>query len=128
VDFLDMAEIGANPSRIIAVWAAAVDEHVGSGRGLRGVGEPAWHGRRAVELVECQLHELLLNEAFDTGPAWRLTCPYDEELLPRAVCRGALRAHPVRATSRGRLPSADYASTAMSRRSRNRCPGRGRAC
>jgi anti-sigma regulatory factor (Ser/Thr protein kinase) len=109
VDFLDMAEIGANPPRIIAVWAAAVDEHVGSGRGLRGLGEPAWHGRRTVELVECQLHELLLNVAFDAGPAWRLMCPYDEELLPRTVCRGALRAHPVRATSRGRLPSADYA-------------------
>jgi anti-sigma regulatory factor (Ser/Thr protein kinase) len=109
VQFLDMAEIGGNPSRIIAVWAAAVDEHVGPGRGLRGVGEPAWHGRRPVELVECQLHELLLNVAFDTGPAWRLMCPYDEERLPRAVCRGALRAHPVRATSRLRRRSADYA-------------------
>jgi anti-sigma regulatory factor (Ser/Thr protein kinase) len=109
VEFLDMAEVGANPSRIIAVWAAAVEEHVGSGRGLRGVGEPAFHGRRAVELVECQLHELLLNEAFDSGPAWRLMCPYDEALLPRAVCRGALHAHPVRSTSRGRLPSAHYA-------------------
>jgi anti-sigma regulatory factor (Ser/Thr protein kinase) len=108
VDFLDMAEVGANPSRIIALWATAVEEHVGSGRGLRGVGEPAYSGRRAVELVECQLHELLLNEAFDCGPAWRLMCPYDEELLPRAVCRGALRAHPVRATSSERLPSADY--------------------
>jgi anti-sigma regulatory factor (Ser/Thr protein kinase) len=109
VDFLDMAEIGANPSRIIAVWAAAVDLHTKAGRGLRGVGEPAFYGRREVELLECQLHELLLNEAFDSGPAWRLMCPYDERLLPRAVCRGALRAHPVRSTSEHRLPSTDYA-------------------
>jgi len=109
VEFLDMADIGANPSRIIAVWAAAVDRHVGAGRGLRGVGEPAFHGRREAELVECQLHELLLNEAFDDGPAWRLMCPYDERLLPRAVCRGALRAHPMRSTAQHRLPSVGYA-------------------
>lgn len=108
VDWLDMAEVGANPSRIIAVWAAAVDEHTTAGRGLRGVGEPAFHGRRDVEFLECQLHELLLNEAFDPGPAWRLMCPYDEQLLPRSVCRGALRAHPMRSTARQRLASADY--------------------
>ena len=109
VDLLDMADVGANPSRIIAVWAAAVDLHVGSGRGLRGVGEPAWHGRREAEFAECQLHELLLNEAFDGGPAWRLMCPYDEQALPRSVSRGALRSHPVRSTARERLPSAGYA-------------------
>jgi anti-sigma regulatory factor (Ser/Thr protein kinase) len=108
VDFLDMAEIGANPSRIIAVWSAVVDEHTTSGRGLRGIGEPAFHGRREVEFLECQVHELLLNTAFDSGPAWRLMCPYDEQLLPRAVCRNALRSHPVRSTSTGRLPSAEY--------------------
>jgi anti-sigma regulatory factor (Ser/Thr protein kinase) len=108
VEFLDMGEIGANPSRIIAVWATAVDRHTTAGRGLRGIGEPAFHGRREAELVECQMHELLLNEAFDDGPAWRLMCPYDEQLLPRAVCRGALRAHPVRSTSLQRLPSAGY--------------------
>jgi anti-sigma regulatory factor (Ser/Thr protein kinase) len=109
VDFLDMADVGANPARIIAVWATAVDLHVGSGRGLRGIGEPAFHGRREAEFVECQLHELLLNEAFDGGPAWRLMCPYDEQVLPRSVCRGALRSHPVRTTSRERRPSPGYA-------------------
>jgi anti-sigma regulatory factor (Ser/Thr protein kinase) len=108
VDFLDMAEIGANPSRIIAVWSAAVEEHTTTGRGLRGVGEPAFHGRREAEFLECQVHELLLNTAFDPGPAWRLMCPYDEQRLPRAVCRGALRSHPVRSTSTERLTSADY--------------------
>jgi anti-sigma regulatory factor (Ser/Thr protein kinase) len=109
VDFLDMAGFGANPARIIAVWAAAVDLHLGSGRELRGVGEPAFHGRREAEFVECQLHELLLNEAFDGGPAWRLMCPYDEQVLPRSVCRGALRSHPVRSTPGGRRPSSGYA-------------------
>jgi len=109
VRFLDMAEIGANPARIIGVWASAVEEHTGSGQGLRGVGEPAWYGRRAVELEECQLHEQLLNHAFDDGPAWRLMCPYDEQHMPRTVVRGALAAHPVRSTTADRTPSDHYA-------------------
>ena len=72
VELLDMAEIGANPARIIAVWAAVLEKHTGAGRRLRGVGEPAFPGRRTAELVECRLHELLLNAAFDDGPGWRL--------------------------------------------------------
>ena len=46
VEFLDMAEIGANPARIIGVWADALDRHTAAGRRLRGVGEPAFAGRR----------------------------------------------------------------------------------
>ncbi|MGY1633011.1 anti-sigma factor RsbA family regulatory protein [Geodermatophilus sp. SYSU D01186] len=94
VDFLDMSEIGGNPGRIIGVWTEVLDRHTAAGRTLRGVGEPAYPGRSPAELVECELHELLLNEAFDGGPAWRLLCPYDERGLPGAVCAGALRTHP----------------------------------
>ena len=94
VRFLDMAEIGGNPSRIIAVWAEALAEATAHGRGLRGVGEPAFPGRRAVEFDECHLHELLLNSAFDPGPGWRLMCPYDAERLPEPVRDRALRSHP----------------------------------
>jgi anti-sigma regulatory factor (Ser/Thr protein kinase) len=108
VEFLDMADIGANPARIIGVWATALDEHTRAGRQLRGVGEPAFHGRREAELVECELHELLLNHAFDGGPAWRLLCPYDEERLPREVTRRALHTHPIRSTAADRQPSALY--------------------
>jgi len=110
VDFHDMAEIGANPARIIAVWAALLDRHTAAGRRLRGVGEPAFVGRRTAELNECRLHELLLNHAFDDGPGWRLLCPYDQEHLPRAVTQAALRTHPVRSTSDTRLSSNGYAS------------------
>jgi anti-sigma regulatory factor (Ser/Thr protein kinase) len=109
VDFLDMAEIGANPARIIPVWRAVLDRHTGEGRRLRGVGEPAFVGRRTAELVECRLHELLVNHAFDDGPGWRLLCPYDQEHLPRAVTQAALRTHPVRSTSNSRRPSLEYA-------------------
>jgi anti-sigma regulatory factor (Ser/Thr protein kinase) len=110
VQFLDMSEIGQNPARIIGVWARTLQEHTDAGRQLRGVGEPAFVGRRETELVECRLHELLLNHAFDGGPAWRLLCPYDEEHLPRAVTRGARHTHPVTTTVAGRLPSDDYAA------------------
>ena len=98
VSFLDMAEIGANPARIIGVWAAALEKHTAAGQQLRGIGEPAFHGRRELEFVECQLHEQLLNHAFDGGPAWRLLCPYDEVKLPRAVVRAALHTHPIQTT------------------------------
>jgi anti-sigma regulatory factor (Ser/Thr protein kinase) len=108
VEFLDMAEIGQNPARIIGVWASTLEEKSAAGRRLRGVGEPAFVGRREAELVECRLHELLLNHAFDGGPAWRLLCPYDEEHLPRAVTRGALHTHPIAATVAGRHPTQEY--------------------
>jgi anti-sigma regulatory factor (Ser/Thr protein kinase) len=110
VQFLDMAEIGANPARILGVWASAVARHADGG--LRGVGEPAWFGRRPAELVECQLHEVLLNHAFTGGPSWRLMCPYDEQHLPGPVCRGALQAHPVRATPGARRASTTFADDA----------------
>ena len=109
VTFLDMAEIGANPARIIGVWASALEKHTAAGQQLRGIGEPAFHGRRELEFVECQLHEQLLNHAFDGGPAWRLLCPYDEVKLPRAVVRAALHTHPIRSTVSDRLPSEAYA-------------------
>jgi len=110
VQFLDMAEIGGNPARIIGVWAATLEKHTRAGRRVRGVGEPAFAGRRPAEFAECELHELLLNRAFDDGPAWRLLCPYDEDRLPRAVTRGALHTHPIRSTSASRLTSDSYAA------------------
>jgi anti-sigma regulatory factor (Ser/Thr protein kinase) len=110
VEFLDMADIGANPARIIAVWEAAVERHAGTG--LRGVGEPAYPGRRDAELAECQLHELLLNTAFDGGPAWRLMCPYDVARLPKAVCAGAVASHPLRLTTAGRTANPGFAAGA----------------
>jgi anti-sigma regulatory factor (Ser/Thr protein kinase) len=109
VRFRDMAEIGQNPARIIAVWARTLQEHTDAGRRLRGVGEPSFVGRRKAELVECRLHELLLDHAFDGGPPWRLLCPYDEAQLPRSVTRDALHDHPLAGTSAGRRRSSDYA-------------------
>jgi anti-sigma regulatory factor (Ser/Thr protein kinase) len=113
VELLDMAEVGGNPARIVALWETAVQRHTTAGPGLRGIGEPAYPGRRAAELVECQLHELLLNRAFDGGPPWRLMCPYDERRLSRATVAGARVAHPVVSRPAGRVPSPEFQDDAL---------------
>ena len=92
VAFLDMAAVGANPARIIPAWHEFVDAH--PGQAVRGVGEPAWAGRSREELAECELHEALLNLAFDDRSDFELLCPYDVEALPGDVIAGAMRTHP----------------------------------
>ena len=93
VVFADMAEVGANPARIIPAWQEFVQKHGEAGRGLRGIGEPIWKGRTADELIECQRHESLLNVAFGRGRPWTLLCPYDVENLPPEVIVEARRSH-----------------------------------
>jgi hypothetical protein len=93
VEFIDMDELGANPARIIPRWQAFVAEHAATGVPLRGIGAPIWAGRRPEELVECQLHEALLNVAVDPDtPLW-LSCPYDVS-LGQDVIAEAHRSHP----------------------------------
>ncbi len=94
VTFVDMAELGANPARIIPAWREFVEVHAPQGVPIRGVGEPVWAGRRAAEILECQLHEALLNLAVapDT-PLW-LVCPYDLSSLDAEVIVEAHRSHP----------------------------------
>jgi anti-sigma regulatory factor (Ser/Thr protein kinase) len=93
VHFADMAEVGANPARIIPAWKDFVTRHGGGGRRLRGIGEPIWKGRTADELIECQRHESLLNVAFGRGKPWWLLCPYDTEKLDASVIEEARRSH-----------------------------------
>jgi anti-sigma regulatory factor (Ser/Thr protein kinase) len=94
VTFADMAEVGANPARIIPAWREFVDRHAGSGRRLRGIGEPIWAARSPAELVECQRHESLLNLAFADTPGFYLLCPYDTAALDAHVLDEACRSHP----------------------------------
>ena len=95
VQLLDMAEVGANPARIIPVWRQFLDEHVAADRSVRGIGEPIWAGRTEAELAECHQHESLLNLAFGAGPGWRLLCPYDVAALPDEVIEEARGNHPM---------------------------------
>ncbi|HTV99465.1 MAG TPA: sensor histidine kinase [Streptosporangiaceae bacterium] len=93
VDFADMAEVGGNPARIIAVWQDFVTGHPGSAQ-LWGVGEPIHPDRSPAGLAECQLHEALLNVAFDAATRLWLLCPYDLEALADEVINDAQRSHP----------------------------------
>lgn len=93
IHFVDMAEAGQNPARIIPLWADFVAGNA-SAPGLRGIGEPIYPERDADSLVECQRHESLLNVAFDGTPSWSLVCPYDTDALDPAVITEAHRSHP----------------------------------
>jgi anti-sigma regulatory factor (Ser/Thr protein kinase) len=93
VTFADMASVGQNPARIIPAWQDFVDRNAGSGRQLRGIGEPIWPARSGAELAECQLHEALLNLAFAAAPRFWLLCPYDRSALAPDVIREAERSH-----------------------------------
>ncbi|HET9649239.1 MAG TPA: MEDS domain-containing protein [Microlunatus sp.] len=95
VEFVNMAELGRNPARIIPAWRQFVHGQPEPGRPVRGIGEPIWPGRHPQELRECQLHEALLNIAVDPDtPLW-LICPYDTGTLDAAVVEEAHRSHPV---------------------------------
>jgi anti-sigma regulatory factor (Ser/Thr protein kinase) len=108
VRFIDVARLGRNPARIIPAWRDFVDRGVAGGYRVRGIGEPIWAGRSAAELVECQWHETLLNRAFDSGPEWRLMCPYDLAALDDDVIVEAFRSHPVLVTDNARRASQSY--------------------
>ena len=92
VGFTDMASVG-NPARIITAWRAFVDKHAGAAQ-LWGIGEPIYSERSPAELAECQLHEALLNVAFDADTPFSLLCPYDLEALAGDVIDEAHRTHP----------------------------------
>lgn len=94
VRFSDMAEIGRNPARIIPAWHSFTGEHQRAGKRALGIGEPIWSGRSSHELVECQLHEALINVAFSPTDAFHLLCPYDVATLDPAVIHEARCTHP----------------------------------
>jgi anti-sigma regulatory factor (Ser/Thr protein kinase) len=90
VTFVDMAETGRNPARIIPRLREFVESH--PGRRIRFVSEPAWPGRSAAELRETARHEALTNRAFD-GAALAILCLYGDRLAT-SVIDSAHRTHP----------------------------------
>jgi hypothetical protein len=93
--FVDMVQLGGNPARIIPAWQEFLDANAGRRRPARGIGEPIWVGRRPEELLECQLHEALLNVAIEPELPFWLVCPYDATGLTAEVVEEAHRSHPV---------------------------------
>jgi anti-sigma regulatory factor (Ser/Thr protein kinase) len=107
VVFADMAELGANPARIIPAWRAFVDANAGGP--MRGIGEPIWADRSPTELVECQCHEALLNLAFAAASDFHLVCPYDTVQLDADVIAEAEASHPFVAGSPSPAYRGDHA-------------------
>ncbi|MPY41780.1 sensor histidine kinase [Streptomyces phyllanthi] len=93
VRFLDMAQAGRNPGRIIpTVLRAFADAHTGTR--VRIIGEPIWAGRSSVEYPACVQHEALINPAFQ-GRDVTILCPYDAARLDERVLTDAYATHPV---------------------------------
>jgi anti-sigma regulatory factor (Ser/Thr protein kinase) len=88
--FVDMHRVGGNPALAIPLWRDFVQDH--DGRRVKGIGEPAWAGRRGAALEECHRHECLLNHAF-RGSAWDLLCAYDAESLGDEALERVARSH-----------------------------------
>lgn len=108
VTFVDMHQLGSNPARIIPAWLDFLSAYAGGRRPARGIGEPIWLGRRPEELLECQLHEALLNVAVDPETPFWLICPYDAKQLDPAIIAEAYRSHPVIRTGSGYTGSNSY--------------------
>jgi hypothetical protein len=104
VSFVDMADEGRNPNRIIPwMLATFVEEHPGP---VRIIGEPVFVGRGPEEVAACVQHEALINVALAEGDLIIL-CPYDVRQLSHVVPY-AERTHPVVRDDRGRRLSTSY--------------------
>ncbi|CNG48295.1 regulator of sigma factor [Mycobacterium tuberculosis] len=113
VTWVDMAEAGRNPGRIIpGVLRDFADRHTG-GR-VRIIGEPIWPGRTSAEYPACVQHEALINLAF-AGRAVSILCPYDASGLGPVALADARATHPTVIDRHGERASADYAPHRMIR-------------
>jgi anti-sigma regulatory factor (Ser/Thr protein kinase) len=93
VEYLDLAEAGRNPGRIIpSVLFAFVRKYLGSR--VRIVGEPIWPGRSAAEYRAALQHEALINIALADQPA-TILCPYARYGLDAGALAQARQTHPV---------------------------------
>jgi anti-sigma regulatory factor (Ser/Thr protein kinase) len=102
VAYADMGDVGHNPARIIPAWRRFLAEQ-DAGPAMRGIGEPIHAGRTGDELVECHVHEALLNCAFDdVALDFWLLCPYDSSALAPTVVDGARDTHPYVTNGDGR--------------------------
>jgi anti-sigma regulatory factor (Ser/Thr protein kinase) len=102
VAYADMQDVGRNPALILQKWRDFVAEHADTGRALRGVGEPVSPARSEAALVECHIHESLLNAAFETEPDFWMLCPYDTTDLAGSDVAHAVANHPYLRDERGR--------------------------
>jgi hypothetical protein len=108
VQFVDILELGRNPARLIPALQDFLSAWSGYGRPARAIGEAMWAGRPAEEMLECELHEALLNVAVDPDLPFWLVCAYDEEQLDAEIIAEAGRSHPALATATSYQGSPSY--------------------
>ncbi len=106
VRFVDMAEAGRNPGRIIPTVFYAFAHGHSAGR-VRIVGEPIWPGRSTAEYRAALQHEALLNVAL-AGQEATILCPYDRQGLDATALADARRTHPGLVAGGLREISPDY--------------------
>lgn len=94
VDWMDSAQAGHNPARMIPFWRELLAPHAEAGRPLRAVAELA-PTRSSAEDEEAVLNEALLNLAFRRATGFRLRCPYDARTAPDELISTLERTHPV---------------------------------
>ncbi|OBG27559.1 regulator of Sig8 [Mycobacterium sp. 852002-51057_SCH5723018] len=102
----DIAEVGRNPSRFMAIQGSFADEH--PDRRVRIVSQLAWPGRSDDEFVACIEHEALVNGALEGYQATGL-CLYDASRLNDDVLADARATHPLLWRCGELHRSADYA-------------------
>lgn len=106
VEFVDMAQVGRNPGRILpSVLYAFIRRH--PARRVRIVGEPIWPGRSTAEYRAALQHEALINIALEQEQA-SILCPYDCDGLDSTALAQARQTHPVLIEEARRNPSTDY--------------------
>jgi anti-sigma regulatory factor (Ser/Thr protein kinase) len=106
VRFVDMAEAGRNPGRIIRTVLYAFAQEHPAGR-VRVVSEPVWRGRSAAEYRAALQHDALINVALADQRA-TILCPYDRHGLDGAALADARKTHPVLVEGDLRQVSTDY--------------------
>ncbi|MEV4709269.1 sensor histidine kinase [Actinoplanes sp. NPDC049316] len=107
VRFIDMAESGRNPGRIIpSVLCAVADDHPAGP--VHIVTESTWAERTAAEYPACVQHEALVDRVL-SGRSVSVLCPYDVTHLPHAALADARLTHRTVVQGRHRRHNDRYA-------------------
>jgi anti-sigma regulatory factor (Ser/Thr protein kinase) len=106
VQFVDMAEAGRNPGRIIPAVLYAFTQTYPARR-VRIIGEQIWPGRSTAEYRAALQTEALINIAL-AGHKATILCPYDCHELGGTALTQARQTHPMLCEGSQRVRSADY--------------------
>ena len=74
VRFIDIADVGRNPARLIPFWRDVIRQS--GDRPVLGLSESVYPGRTAAEYDEALLNEGLTDIAFAADAGFRLCCPF----------------------------------------------------